>query len=119
MISNLYPLLAEMKARPALFTGEVSLKSIHIFLQGYSMALFQHQFIEATNFLSFNDWIAQKLGFLESTAGWANMILAVTLGLNPTTISWEEYFTLPVSNQQHQQSIEVFYNLLEDYKNHS
>lgn len=117
MLAELYPILAQMKARPAMYTGELSLKSIHTFLQGYSMALQQHQLLEIDNPTSFHDWVAQKLGFYESTAGWANMILATTLDLNPATISWEDYFTLTVSKAQHQQSIELFYQLLEEYKN--
>lgn len=117
MLPELYPILTQMQARPAMFTGELSLRSIHTFLQGYSMALDQHQLLKSPDTFSFNEWVAQQLGFKESTAGWANMILAVTLGLEPTTISWEECLALPVSKEQHQQSIKLFYQLLEDYKN--
>ena len=109
-----YKLLKKMEARPAMWTGELSLKSIRTFLDGYWYALNEHQLVETEIELNFHDWIANKLGFYESTAGWQNMILAVTIGLNPKTIEWEDYDS-EVTKEQHEQSIRKFYELVEEF----
>lgn len=111
-----YELLKQMEARPAMWTGELSLKSIRTFLDGYTFALYQHNLIntEKENELNFHDWVANKLGFYESTAGWQNMILAVTIGLEPKTIRWENYDS-EVTKEQHETSIRKFYELLEEF----
>lgn len=110
-----YELLKKMEARPAMWTGELSLKSIRTFIDGYSFALSEHQLIETNEKeLNFHDWVANKLGFYESTAGWQNMILAVTIGLDPKTIRWENY-DYEVTKEQHEKSIRKFYELLEEF----
>ena len=104
-----------MEARPAMWTGELSLKSIRTFIDGYSFALSEYQLIETNEKeLNFHDWVANKLGFYESTAGWQNMILAVTIGLDPKTIRWENYDS-EVTKEQHEKSIRKFYELLEEF----
>ena len=105
-----------MEARPAMWTGELSLKSIRTFLDGYSYALDQHKIInpDKEDELNFHDWVANKLGFYESTAGWQNMILAVTIGLDPKSIRWENY-DLEVTKEQHETSVRKFYELLEEF----
>ena len=111
-----YDLLKKMEAKPAMWTGELSLKSIRTFLSGYSYALEEYnldeeQIVDQPNF---HDWVAEKLGFFESTPGWANMILAVTIGLNPKKIDWTNY-DLSVTKEQHKKSIQKFYLLLEEF----
>lgn len=99
-----------------MWTGELSLKSIRTFIDGYSFALYEHNLIESDedNGANFHDWVANKLGFYESTAGWQNMILAVTIGLNPKSIKWENYDS-SVTKKQHENSIRKFYELLEEF----
>ena len=110
-----YELLKKIEARPAMWTGELSLKSIRTFIDGYSFALSEYQLIETNEKeLNFHDWVANKLGFYESTAGWQNMILAVTIGLDPKTIRWENYDS-EVTKEQHEKSIRKFYELLEEF----
>lgn len=113
-----YELLKKMQARPVLWTGENSLQSIRTFLDGYSLALNEYKIPNKSDDveLNFHNWIAKKLGFFESTAGWQNMILAVTLGLNPKKIKWEDYDS-KVTKQQHEKSIQKFYEMLEEYVN--
>lgn len=107
-----YKILKRMEHCPAMWTGELGLKSIRTFIDGYRFALSERQ----VTFLDqdFNDWVAHKLGFGESTAGWQNMILAVTLGLHPKTLKWENY-DADVTKEQHEKSISKFYELLEEY----
>ncbi|WP_367388438.1 hypothetical protein [Lewinella sp. LCG006] len=111
-----YKLLKKMEARPAMWTGELTLKSIKTFLDGYSFALYEHKLtdLKKQSEPNFHDWTAKKLGFYESTAGWQNMILAVAIGLNPKTIKWENYDP-QVTKEQHEMSIRKFYELLEDF----
>jgi len=113
-----YKLLKKMETRPAMWTGELSLKSIRTFLDGYSFALQEHRLIKPyeENEQNFHDWVAEKLGFDESTSGWQNMILAATLGLNTKSIKWEGYDS-QVSKEQHEKSITKFYELLEEFIN--
>ena len=105
-----------MELRPVMWTGELSLKSIRTFLEGYSCALHDHNLITSNHKegLNFHDWVAHKLGLSSSSAGWQNMILAITLGLDPNTVSWENY-DAEVTKEQHERSIRMFYELLEEY----
>ncbi len=117
-MKELYNILKKIKARPAMWTGELTLKSIRTFLDGYSCALFDHKIIglNKRDEPNFHDWTAHKLGFYESTAGWQNMILAVTIGLDPNNIEWENYDS-QVTKEQHEMSIKKFYELFEEYIN--
>ena len=111
-----YDILKRMEARPAMWTGELTLKSIRTFLDGYSYAFIENKLDDqsGSNELDFHDWIAAKLGFNESTAGWQNMILAYTIGLDPKNIRWEAY-DIGISKELHEKSIKQFYALLEEY----
>ncbi|OUS02644.1 hypothetical protein A9Q86_02940 [Flavobacteriales bacterium 33_180_T64] len=117
-MKEFYNVLKKIEVRPALWTGEINLKSISIFLNGYSLALHEHDILQSPVELeiNFHDWIANKLGFYESTSGWNNMILAITIGLNPKNIKWENYDS-KVTNEQHEMSIKKFYELLEEFMN--
>ena len=110
-----YELLKKIELRPAMWTGEHSLKSIWIFLGGYSLALHDFHLIDLQEEYQpdFNDWVAKKLGFTESTAGWHNMILAYTLGL-PPRISWKN-IDAQAFKEQHSKSIKLFYLLLDEF----
>ncbi|WP_178984624.1 hypothetical protein [Winogradskyella helgolandensis] len=111
-----YKLLKQIEPRPALWTGENSLKSIRTFLNGYSFALTEHKLIETLSLkeTNFHDWVASRLGYSESTAGWDNMILASTIGIDLKHISWEN-FDVNIKEVQHKESILKFYELLEEY----
>lgn len=117
-MKGLYKFIKQMEARPVLWTGANTLQSIRTFLDGYSYALYEHSIsiVSDDSELDFHNWVAKKLGFYESTAGWQNMILAVSLGLNPKKIKWENYDSV-VTKQQHEKSIQKFYELLEEYIN--
>lgn len=70
------------RRRPAMYTGEHSLKSIRCFLEGYRHAIELHGLSrDADAFLvanEFHDWVAYRLHFYESTSGWSSMILGRT-----------------------------------------
>lgn len=116
MIEN-YPLLKLIERRTALYTGQLSLYSIYAYLGGYSHALRDNE-IKGKDLrnISFHDYVAKKLGYYESTAGWANMILAFSIGLVPKTIKWTPFFEMHITIEQHAKSVELFYKLLEEFK---
>ena len=116
MIEN-YPLLKLFERRTALYTGQLSLYSIDAYLAGYSHALRDNEIKEKNlSNISFHDYVANKLGYYESTAGWANMILAYSIGLIPRNIKWEPFLAMHITKEQHAKSVELFYKLIEEFK---
>jgi len=110
-----YKLLKLMEERPAMWISEVTLKSYNSFLTGYSCALNEYNIKEDIGIsFEFMEWIAKKLGYFESTAGWANMILAATIGLNPKSIKRKNY-DVNVTKEQHLNSVNKFYQFIEEY----
>jgi hypothetical protein len=117
-MKEFYHILKRLESRPAMWTGENSLKSIRTFLAGYSYAINEHDIpeTEIDSGSNFHDWIANKFGFHESTAGWHNLILAVTIGLDPKNIEWED-IDKKATKEQHEKSVRSFYKLLEEFVN--
>ena len=101
-----------------MWTGEITLKSIHTYLSGYYQALVDQKAVSKPHTAdSFHDWVAKRLGYFESTAGWTNMITAYSLGLDSKNISWENFSKTSLSEEHHDKSIRIFYVLLEEFKN--
>ncbi len=106
---TLYTLLHQMKQRLGMYIEPPTLPALVNFLTGYQLALYQHNLatLEHSFLRSIHDFTAQKLGYSSSTAGFANMILAHICGFHPQEIIWEDFFNHPISNEQHQQAIEL------------
>lgn len=117
MIIECYKLLKAIEQRPIMWTGEASLKSINTFVSGYYLALIENKIVNEHIEEPFFDWVAKKLGYSASTAGWANMILAYSIGFKPENIIWEELFVYDITQEQHLKSIKLFYELIEQFKN--
>ena len=115
MILDCYNALKRMEQRPAMWTGENTLNSMAVYVRGYNDALTDTQLISFSTD-PFFDWVANKLGYFESTAGWANMILAFSLGYDTKNLLWEVVMARMVTEEEHLQSIKLFYILLEEYK---
>jgi hypothetical protein len=92
-------LLEDMRPRPYLYIGKKSLTALWHFLLGFDMALATYQIGGEENCFpgDFHDWVAYRLHFKYSTAGWRNMILE--------RIPDEEA------------ALEKFFELFDDYKN--
>ena len=77
-----YNPLEQLQKRPGMFTGENTLKSIQHFLAGYNFATFRYEIDDSDDVLfvprQFNDWVAYRLHFYESTSGWCQMIYSRT-----------------------------------------
>lgn len=114
---DIYHILEKIRHRPAMYIGDETLENLRSFLAGYSMAMNEHKKEDASQprFSDFHEWVREYYGYYESTAGWANMILAVVLRLEPQTISWENY-DKGVTFEQHRESVRTFYALLDEYR---
>ncbi|MDX1954053.1 MAG: hypothetical protein SFU20_00890 [Chitinophagaceae bacterium] len=101
-----------------MWTGKATLYNIHSYISGYYQALLDNKIVQKIHTDEpFFNWVAIKLGYNESTAGWENMILADCMGFKPENTKWEEIITSPVTGEQHLKSINFFYELLEQFKN--
>ena len=73
---SFYDLLEAVRLRPALYISPLSITALYNFIHGYLLCT---GFQGATNtqppWREFNNWVAMRLGFRESTSGWRNMIL--------------------------------------------
>ena len=114
---SIYNVLELVRRRPGMFVDEVTLKGIRTLTCGYEMAMRDANVQNGSSpaFHEFHEYVREIYGYRESTAGWPNMILAVILGLNPKTISWEKYDS-GVTENQHKDSIEEFYRLLDNFR---
>lgn len=117
MILHCYKILKAIEHRPVIYTGEYTLQSIGSYVNGYHMALIDNGIVIDSNITEpFYDWVARKLGYYESTAGWVNMIVANSIGLKPKNVKWRAFLDSTLSQEQHITSIELFYELLEEFK---
>lgn len=70
-----YELLDKIRRRIGMYIGAASPTHLQSFLSGYYLAnRMERNKTEEPNFQDFHDWVAKKLGYAESTSGWANMI---------------------------------------------
>lgn len=116
-IYTIYDVLDKIEKRPGLYLGYVSLRTLATYLAGYQMAMTDAAFMDISNpeFHQFNDFIRDKFGYLESTAGWSNMILAISLGFSPDNVDWCSFYT-NISTQQHLISVSRFFELLAEFR---
>ena len=117
-----YEFLKQIKGRWDVHMSVITLRGLHTWLGGYKQALFDHGLDKNKEFCKkkkndFHDFVAKKLGFRESTAGWADMILATTLGHDPKTFNWLVFMNnySSIAEEDHDMSIEKFYELLGEF----
>lgn len=117
-MKNIYELIETLSVRTAMYTGEHKLSNIRSFIDGYTFAVeddeLRSKFL--SDFGGFHDWVAEKLGFRESTAGWQNMILAIEMGISPKEVKWANFFAANPSEEQHNSSVARFFRLVSEYK---
>lgn len=114
---NIYELIETIKVRTALYTGEHKLSNIDSFITGYLFAIENEERYSEfeSDFRGFNDWVAAKLGFRGSTAGWQNMILAIEMGLSPKEFRWENY-AANATEEHHRASVAKFFEFIDEYR---
>ncbi|WP_020407215.1 hypothetical protein [Hahella ganghwensis] len=114
---NIFDVLDKIRKRPGMYTGEVSLASLNTFLCGYQMAMDGVGAVDIASpgFGGFFEWAARKHGCRPSSFGWGNLVLAISVGDNPHEVKWEGYAE-SISFEQHKESVELFYKLLDEYR---
>ena len=117
---SIYRAIDIVRRRPGMYIGDPSPEKLLVFLWGYMLAM-GHAGLEdksEPSFQGFHNWVAKRFGFYESTAGWPNMILAITLGLDPRTIRWEGY-DATATGAQLIEATERCFTLLDEYRGHA
>jgi hypothetical protein len=73
---SIYDLLDAIRKKPGLFVVEPSIFRLQSFITGHAAGLGRvgYSMRDAADFFRFHDWVARRLGYFESTSGWANMI---------------------------------------------
>lgn len=71
---DLYELLDAIEARPGLYLGSMSVRLLKAFIDGVLFASARRDRFPLHS-IDFHNWVALRLGFFESTSGYANMIL--------------------------------------------
>lgn len=112
---KIYQILQKIKPRPAMYIGDLTLKSLLIFINGYAFALKDLGVFESFYGREFMDFVAKRLGFSNSVAGIGNMILAHCLDYQSDDINWDDFFTQTPSEATHRKSIALFYDLVEEF----
>ncbi|WNB74442.1 hypothetical protein [Methylomonas koyamae] len=114
---SIYDILDRIEKRPGMYVGDVTLGNLMTYMHGYEMAMRDAEVkdVSIPEFHGFHEFVRKKFGYYESTAGWANMILAVTIGLSPKNIIWENY-NVGVTYEQHIESVKTFYKLLNEFR---
>jgi hypothetical protein len=70
-----YELIDMIRMRTAMYTGDASPTHLRSFLSGYYFAKKDQEIKdEEPKFHNFQDWVANKFNYNESTSGWAYMI---------------------------------------------
>ena len=94
---NVYELIDKIRLRTAMYIGHASPTHLRSFLSGYYLEK-RHEIVkeEEPSFAKFNDWIADKFDYYESTSGWAYMI--------------ED------QRDDKQEALYLFYELLDEYR---
>jgi hypothetical protein len=73
---SIYDLLCHIGKRPGMYIVEPSIFRLQSFIAGHEAGLGRvgYSMRDAADFFRFHDWVARRLGYFESTSGWANMI---------------------------------------------
>jgi hypothetical protein len=118
VINTVYDLIETLSTRTAMYTGEHKLSNVSSFIDGYTFAVrSEDRYTEfLSNFPEFHNWVAKRLGFYESTAGWQNMILAIEMGYSPKSVDWLGYADR-ATEAQHRASVVKFFEMVQEYKN--
>ena len=98
-----------------MFVGRPDLHRYRAYLDGYALNCDEGDVPEKSIFnLEFHNFVMNKLNYNSPTLGWANMIVAHCMGLQPDEIKWDNYLE-GCSNSDHINSVAIFWELYDEY----
>ena len=108
-------LIDGMRKRLAMYTGQSNLFALRAYLDGYLMGcdgegIPDHGIFE----YEFHEYVKDRLGYYESTAGWSNMITAHCMGFSPDKVDWSDYLR-DATEDHHHAAVDLLWNLMDDY----
>jgi len=100
-----------------MYIGNVTPNNLDVFILGYQIAMMDLGYIDesAPPYGDFSNWVANKLGFFEPTAGWARIILAKALGEDPKAVDWENFVGNATRAQLTEATMRAF-ELIEEFR---
>ncbi|GAB6108283.1 hypothetical protein [Fusibacter bizertensis] len=117
MTYNIYDFIDRVLERPVLYVGFCSLGRISTLIGGFQIAMDELEVTDTSVplFRDFNYWLGNKYGLMSAAGSYPNLILGKILGLKPHEIKLQE-FDMRASDEQHQEAIAIFKNLLIEYR---
>ena len=109
------------RKRFPMYTGEWTLNSIWIFINGYLHALSQLDIVikedSELDFSYFQQYVRDKLGFYSPSAGWKNIIIAHSLSYKENNVSWKDILKKEklMTHEEHVYSTDIFFKLLDEF----
>ncbi len=93
------------------------LDRIFLYLAGYQHAMIDQGVRDEStpDFAGFHEFVRDKFQFPGSSMGWPNLILAITMGLNPREVTWGNY-NQGVTPELHKESVLEFFRLIDEYR---
>ena len=106
--------------RLPMYIGDWSLKSLSLYFQAYTFALKRHDIKDShyLEFFHFSEFVSHELGICARCVGWANIILAYSLGYRKDDdICWVELREREktLSEKEHKKSIDIFFELFDKF----
>ena len=104
-----------------MFVGVKTLSHIDAYLNGYGMAMHEMGVNDqsAPCFSDFGRWVAKKYGFEKYTLGWPQIILILNSEVELDGFSYADFNVNSILNgtvETHDKSIEMFFNLVSEFK---
>lgn len=108
---------SRLRNRPGMFIGEVTPNNLAVFISGYRIAMMDLGYVDtsAPPYADFYDWVADKLDFSQLTFGWAEIILAKTLGGDREIVDWEN-FSRNATRAQLEEATRRSFELIEEFR---
>lgn len=100
-----------------MYVGSFELERIILYLAGYQHAMYELGVKDESKpeFSGFVEFVRNKFQFPGSSMGWPNLILAITIGLNPQEVTWENY-NQGVTQELHKEAVLEFFRLIDEYR---
>jgi len=106
-----------LRSRPGMYIGELTPNNLCLYISGYRLAMNDLGYVDTSSppYDDFYDWIARKFGFFQVSVGWAEIILAKTLGEARDTIDWNN-FARGATRAQLEEAMRWSFELFDEFR---